>query len=474
MKRLGLASAALFAVTLACGAHSRAPHAPAGPARLEVHVDARDAHAVAVEARFVSAGSPNLALASETVRGLKRFEILRAGTWAALDPNKLTAPECAVDCTVRYTLDLALAERSYEGIVAIGTSTFVAPTSSWLAHPTPMPRGTFEITIDGSLDPPRAAFESAPFATGLRRRDATHFELAPDAFGEGSFAAFGHLRHRIIEAAGGAIEIVLVGDAKLALTDDEVATWVREDAECVARAYAHFPVKRATVFIVPIEEATNVVFGKVLSLGGASIIALTGTAFTAKDTHSDWVLVHEMVHLGFPTMYGVRWLTEGLATYYEPVLRTRAGWHTREWLWNDFALSMKRGIPPEGAELALDKRDTIDDVYWGGALFVMMADVAIRQATAQKKSFDDVMRAVLEKGGDATVVWTMPELIEAARKETGTNVFGDLVARYAIKGERVDLPKLFRDLGVTRDAKVVLDDSAPLAPIRKSIEHAPR
>jgi hypothetical protein len=456
----------------ACGAHPRSPRPPTGAARLEVHVDARDVHAVAIEAHFVNAGTPNLRIAGETVSGVVRFEVARSGAWAPLDPQKLSAQECVVDCNVRYTVDLAHVERSYEGVVAIGTSTFVAPTSSWLAHPQPMPRGSFDITIEGSVDPPRTAFEGAAFATGLRRRDPTHFTLPTDDFAEGSFAAFGHVRHRLIDAAGSTIEIAIVGDAKLTLTDDEVATWVREDAECIARLYTRFPVPRATVFIVPIEDATDVVFGKVLSLGGASIIALTGTALTAKGTHSDWVLVHEMTHLGFPTMYGVRWLTEGLATYYEPVLRTRAGWHTPEWLWGDFATAMKRGVPAEGAELALEKRDSIDDWYWGGALFVMMADVAIRGATSNQKSFDDVMRAVLRKGGDATVVWSMEDVIATARAETGTNVFGDFVTRYATKGQRVDLERLLRDLGVKHgaDTKIVLDDNAPLGALRKAIE----
>ncbi len=460
---------ALFAGLVACGTHASVPRGTE-PTEVIVHVDARDVHAVAVEARFVHAGTAAIEIAGETLQGLTRFQVARAGAWVDLDTKKLAARECVDDCTLRYTVDLARVERSYEGVVAIGSSTFVAPTATWLARPSPMPRGAFQITIDGSADAPKGPFEDANFATGLRRRDATHFTLPADDFAEGSFAAFGQLRHRLIDAAGSAIEIVTVGGVKLALTDDELVTWVREDAECVARVYGHFPVPRATIFIVPIEDSHEVVFGRVLSLGGASIIALVGTAFTAKETHGDWVLVHEMVHLGFPTMYNVRWLTEGLATYYEPVLRTRAGWHTREWLWNDFAQSMERGIPHEGEELALDKREGINAAYWGGALFVMMVDVGIRTATANKKSFDDVMRAVLAQGGDATVVWTMTELIEAARKETGTNVLGDMVTRYAEKGERIDLKRFFADLGVTRQEKVAVDDAAPRAAIRRSIE----
>jgi predicted metalloprotease with PDZ domain len=45
----------------------------------------------------------------------------------------------------------------------------------------------------------------------------------------------------------------------------------------------------------------------------------------ADDLRADWVLAHELFHLGVPSMPGGAWLDEGLATYYEPVLRTRAG-----------------------------------------------------------------------------------------------------------------------------------------------------
>ncbi len=410
-------------------------------------------------------------LPDETLRGVTGFEVLRAGVWVPFATKSPSAQECITDCTFRYTIDLDRVERSYEGVIAVGASTFLAPTSSWIAHPWPMPRGEFAITIDGAAAAPSDAFASVPFSTGLRRKDATHFTLPTNDFAEGSFAAFGKVRHRRVESAGASIDVVIAGEAKLTLTDDEVAAWVREDGEVVGRLYGRFPVSPTSVYVVPIEGATDVVFGKVLSLGGSSIIALTGTDLQKKDLHDDWVLLHEMVHVGFPTMYGVRWLTEGLSTFWEPVMRTRVGWHTRETLWSNFAHAMRRGIPRPGSELALDKRESIDDIYWGGAVFVMMAEVGIRIATSNQKSFEAVMRAVLAKGGDATVVWSMSELIAMAKEVTGTNLFAELVERYGQRGEAIDLAGYLADLGiVTRDGKTTLDETAPHAAIRRSIE----
>ena len=466
---------AFLALALACsGPHAKTPPPSQGPATLEIEVDARDAHAVKATAHFLHAATSKIAFSDETLHGLKSIELHRDGKWLPLEArsSKLEAPECLTDCTFRYVLDLERVERSFEGVVAVGEHAFVAPSPSWMAHPDPIPKGRYDVTVLGASEP-GAKFEDIPFATGLHRKsdkDATRYSIDTYDYWEGSFAAFGKLRHRLIEAAGAKIEIVIVSDTKLALTDDEVATWVKEDAECVAQIFGHFPVERASIFIVPIDGAGEVVFGKVLSLGGSSVIALTGTRFPKEDTHTDWVLVHEMTHLGFPTIGNVRWLTEGLATYYEPILRTRMGWRTPVSLWDALAHSMRRGIPREGAELALDKRDGIDDVYWGGAVFMLQADVGIRRATANKKSFDDVLRLIVSKGGDATVVWTLPEVIAAAKEATGTDVLGDLVRRLAVKGERLDMDALWRDLGVVRSPRPTLDDTAKDAAIRRAID----
>jgi hypothetical protein len=462
--RRSLAFAATIAV--ACGARPKAP-APSR-AELELHVDARDPSAVRVTGHFRGGSSRVLALPDETVPGVTSFEVGTAGAFRRVDPTKIDAPECVRDCDLRYTIDLGKAERSFEGVVSVGDGTFVAPTPAWIAHPDPMPPGDMAITIDGAAEP-TDTFTDVGFATGLRRRDATHYFLPTPDYYEGSFAAFGKLRHRKIEVAGATIEIVLVGATKLAMDDAAIAKWIADDAACVAQLYVHFPVPRATIFVVPIEGSDTVRFGKVLSLGGASIIALTGASLPADKTHADWVVVHEMTHLGFPTM-GIRWLTEGLATYYEPILRERAGWIDARALWKWFVEQMPRGVPDAGSELALDKRDTIDDIYWGGAIFMLLADVGIRSATDGKKSFDDVMRAVLGKGGDATVAWSLARVLAVAREATGTNVMSDLVQRYGVRGERVDLNALFTELGVVHHGSVTFDDSAPKAAIRRAME----
>ncbi|HSQ67750.1 MAG TPA: hypothetical protein VLM85_31280 [Polyangiaceae bacterium] len=474
MRRVALAAALL----LACASRPPASAAAEVPARFELRLDPRDVHALRFEARFVGGRSSKLAIDEDMVPAITSVEVKRGGGWERLEPAKMTAAECVTDCTVRYTLDLAKARTSHEGIVGIGPDAYLAPTPTWLMHPSPMPHGSFELNVEPA--PPAPApdrFEPVTFATGMRRRsadDPSHLVMSTGDFGEGSYAAFGALRHRLVESAGGAIELVGFQQPKLALSDDELAAWIREDGECVAQLYGRFPVARATVFIVPMPGADEVLFGRVLSMGGASIAALTGTELSVEHTHSDWVLVHEMIHLGFPTIDRERWIGEGLATYYEPVLRTRMGWRTPERTWSGFARSMHRGVAPAGAEQALDKRSGIDAIYWGGAIYVMMADVGIRVATGGRMSLDTVLRAVLAQGGDATVAWTLDQVIDVADRTTGTKLMSELRERLAVRGEHVDLDGYFAKLGVVHEGDRFKLQDGEWAAVREAITARPK
>jgi predicted metalloprotease with PDZ domain len=188
--------------------------------------------------------------------------------------------------------------------------------------------------------------------------------------------------------------------------------------------------------------------------------------------HTDWVAVHELFHLSTPSFVGeAHWLEEGLATYYEPILRERAGWMTEADLWRHFAEAMPRGLRKEGDPPALDDRDDIDSTYWGGALFALVADVRIRKQTGGAHSLDDVLRAALTQLGDATHAAALADFVRVGDAATGTHVLADLVKHDAVAGEPIDLEGIWRELGVVEGpgGGVTLTDEAPLAAARKGM-----
>ncbi len=181
------------------------------------------------------------------------------------------------------------------------------------------------------------------------------------------------------------------------------------------------------------------------------------------------MLVHEMVHLGFPSMTGREWIEEGLATYVEPIARARAGLIAPEEIWRWLLWGVPRGLDGLGGR-GLDQSGSWAATYWGGATFCFLADVQIRERTGNRKSLDDALRGIVRAGGNVTTAWPLERALEIGDRATGVPVLEELYARMGKRGETVDLAALWKRLGVSsRGGRIVFDDAAPLAAVRNGI-----
>jgi predicted metalloprotease with PDZ domain len=418
-----------------------------------------------VEAHFERAPSERL-VAPEAGSAVKRVSLVDGARSQALSPagDAWLAPSCREQCTVRYAVDLdALAAACGDMDCArrVGGAV-LGPASVWMLRPSPSGDAVMRVDVRGR--------DGARFATGLRRAPGGGFALHARELGEASYTAFGDFRRVRAPVSGATLDVVLLG-APLTMGDADTVGWIQAAADCVARLFGRFPVD-ATVFVVPAHHGDEVVFGRVLSLAGASVILLFGSEARPASMHADWVAVHELFHLATPSFVGeAHWLEEGLATYYEPVLRERAGWMPEEELWRHFAQEMPRGLRKDGAPLSIEDRDDVDSTYWGGALFAFLADVRIRKATHGDKSLDDVLRAALVQLGDATHGARLADFVRVGDAATGTGVLADLVAHFARGGERPDLDRIWHELGVDAPpgGKVALREDAAEVAVRKGI-----
>jgi predicted metalloprotease with PDZ domain len=192
------------------------------------------------------------------------------------------------------------------------------------------------------------------------------------------------------------------------------------------------------------------------------------------ELRTDWVLAHEMVHLGIPNLpRSHRWLEEGIATYVEPIARARRGTISADEVWTGLVKGLPNGLPQPG-DRGLDRTHTWGRTYWGGALFCFLADLEIRDRTRNRRSLDDALRGILAAGGDISVSWPLERLLREGDRATGVPVLAELHARMGGKPEDVDLDGVWRRLGVRANGEAVaFDDSAPLAAVRRSIAPPP-
>jgi hypothetical protein len=254
----------------------------------------------------------------------------------------------------------------------------------------------------------------------------------------------------------------------LQVADESLSAWVSAVAESNRRFWARSPTEGGLIVLIPSPRG-GVPFGRVLSLGGAVVTVLVGRQATPQDLYDDWVLVHEFLHLGSPLMRDTgAWLNEGIATFYEPVLRTRAGWKSEDQVWREWISAMPRGMPAiTGIGLENAGRGGI---YWGGALFVLMAEIESLLASGGETGFSDCLRTVLAEGADVTVKWPTMNLLHRCDALLGKPVIATLAQQHIEKGSAMDLDKLWRRLGVSLDGdKVRYDDGAELAWLRQLI-----
>jgi len=371
---------------------------------------------------------------------------------------------------IRYRIDLDAVARDADSFdVALRTGrTLVAPVSTWLLRPDPL-RTDVEVKLH--VDTPGGV----RFTTGLER-SGNGYRIAAHEIPVGTYAVFGRFESSTTvlparrETAGDAELEVAIADGELDASRETLTEWVRASAAEVGRFWHGFPVPRVLVTLIPVPGRQRILFGKVLPESAPGIVILVGQHVRREQLREDWILVHELFHLGVPSFSGEgKWFDEGLATYFEPIIRARAGWRTEESVWAEFVRAMPLGLRAVD-ETGLENAERYGEIYWGGAIVALLADVEIRRKTAGARGLEDGLRAVLAAGGDASEVWPLDRTLQVSDRGCGVEALIPLARAHARNARRVDLKAVWQSLGiVAHDGGVSLRSDAPLASVRERI-----
>jgi hypothetical protein len=367
---------------------------------------------------------------------------------------------------VRYRYALREAAQklmNVETAIASG-DVFVAPPATWLLHPDAETPGDFRLHVS-SEGGARFVMGTHPALDGAS--DA--YEAPTATLDDAGFAAFGGFHLEAVES-GSARVLVAIAPHDLPLTDADVVGWTGSAVRAIAGYVRRtFPVPR-TLVVVMRGRPGHPTRGETLGEGGPSVLVRAGDGLTAATTRDDWVMTHELLHVILPSLSREHmWLSEGIPSYVEPIARVRAGLTTPEKVWRDLMDGLPQGLP-EAGDLGLERTHTWGRTYWGGSLFCLMADVRIRELTANARSLDDVIVGVVGTGVDVEAHWDVARWLDEGDRATGTNVLHDLYRELALAPGTVDLAALWKRLGLRREGdRVMFEDSAPLAAVRRGI-----
>ncbi len=455
--------------SIAAGSHA-ATSARAEPPRwwrYEVTVG-RDSRELSVEASFPVGSSQELSVESGTEPYVRDLLVAQGDRFVEVKPRGTSwfVPACAArGCRIRYHFALLDAAKDLEDpdLATSYGDVLESPPGAWLLRPLSSTSGARV----------RVRVRAAPgvrFATGLapaKSGSPETYELAAVELPRAPYSAFGRLTSDDFKIGERTLQVSFV-PMQRRIADAEIVRWIRSSAEMVAGYFGRLPLDHVLVLVLPARG--DRVHGRVLGGGGATVLLWLGPDATGHKLQDDWVLVHELSHLGFPTVpRRHHWAEEGMATYVEPLARARAGQINAEKVWGDLFVGLPKGLPKDGDQ-GLDRTPTWGRTYWGGALFWFLADLDIRERTGNRRSLVDAFRGVASEGGSIAHRWELRRALEAGDRAVGVPALQELYAKMGSEPMDVDLETLFKKLGVDlRSGRVVFDNGAPLASIRRSI-----
>jgi hypothetical protein len=270
-----------------------------------------------------------------------------------------------------------------------------------------------------------------------------------------------------LHAAGAAIHVEYE-PSRLPVSWESVDRWIVRAADAVASYFGRFPVEETRLLVI--SGGPGKISGGFTAYGDAFTRVVLGDDTTEADLEGDWVMTHEFVHLAHPSLGKPwAWMEEGLATYVEPLARVKAGTLSPDEVWRWMIEGLPFGVPQQG-DAGLDFTHTWGRTYWGGALFCLLADLEIRAASGGRTSLETALRGVLSKGGDVRARWGLDRMLREGDAAAGVDVLERLHALLGSTPTPVDVEELLKLLGVaSRDGRIVYDDGAPLATMRKAI-----
>lgn len=249
--------------------------------------------------------------------------------------------------------------------------------------------------------------------------------------------------------------------------------WIRTSANSVASVFGDFPRDEPQVLLIASgKQRSAVPWAHVMRGGGIAAELFVDEQRSLEELNDDWTATHELSHMLLPYVASSdRWLSEGLASYYQNVLRARDGRLSERAAWARLHGGFERGMAAtRGGSLAhatRSGRSAVMRVYWSGAAIMLEADVRLRALSDGEQSLDTALASLNSCCFDAGQSWRARELFGQLDQITGYTVFSDLYAEHVPNTEFPDVTETYEQLGLVPGYRSMeIEPDAPWGRIR--------
>jgi hypothetical protein len=459
--------------------------AGAQPVRLHRYTVSIDEPLTAISVRACFDGKPPVYLVSESLDAAAALDEVSAdGTRKHLEPNgaELKLGGLPDGACVSYRADLSRAarrnERGGDPLRRVGHD-LITDLGIWFWRPQSLDPGE---DIEVRFDLPAGISASAPWQPVIAADGARAYRVGHSPYDWPAKVVFGHFQEMQIEVPGAMLRVALL-EGSPAVEPGLVRAWLARAAGAVATLYGKFPVTQAQLVVVPGARGNEPVpWAYVLRGGAPAAHFFINQRRPLSEFLSDWTAVHELSHLLLPYIRPEdAWLSEGTASYYQNVLRARAGMIPVSEAWQKLHSGFRRGMKSmPGLTLADATERMFRDgafmrVYWEGAAIMLLADQRLRSRTGGAQSLDSALARLRACCLSPDAGWQARELFAKLDELTQTGVFGELYEAHVASAAFPPVADAYRLLGLELEeegASIHMLDAAPEIAYRDAIMRA--
>lgn len=243
----------------------------------------------------------------------------------------------------------------------------------------------------------------------------------------------GNLSNQRIRLGTRFLNVTMAGDAQARSRD--WLNWLTTTAKAIEAVYGYFPQDHTNILLIPIgPQSGPIPWGEVQRGGYPSVHLFIDETRPTQDFIDDWTGSHELSHLFLPKLIpGARWMSEGVASYYQNVARARTGLISQETAWRKMKAGFQRGRRDFNNRPLTQANKTMH-VYWGGAAYFFLADLRLRESG---QSLDSVLNALSACCLPSFVRWSPTQVAQKLDQLSNTHIFTNLLEN---EGKKIQFP----------------------------------
>lgn len=270
-------------------------------------------------------------------------------------------------------------------------------------------------------------------------------------------------------------QIELVYDGALDLVERQNShSWLQRVADALMTVYGELPQDRFTINLRKTSSNSGPVPWGQVSRDPSEILLVINPDYGFDEILGDWTAFHEISHLLIPYRgYGDLWFSEGLATYYQNIIRARSDLISESGMWDRIISGFERGhAQNQWSHLGLSEvSDNMREypaymrVHWSGVHYWLSMDVTLRQ---NGKSLDDALKKLKDCCANRSM--SAKDIAIKLDELTAEHIFLPMFEQYRDSYAMPDYRPILQELGLALDDnRLVYTPEAPLREIRYSI-----